>query len=459
LIKQMKFAPVMILVSAALPFTVAAEMIFPGAEWEEVTPAKAGLDPTKLQEAVRYLEARTGRDGARELVMVRNGRIVWRGDNIDHVHGVWSCTKSFTSTMLGLLIEDGKCTLETKAASVVPEMQEYYPAVRLRHFTTMTSGYRADGDTTSGSYTHGPSSTPFVPAREPLFAPGAAYAYWDSAMNQFAHVLTVIAGQPLEQLFKRRLADPMQMNPAAWKWGDFGTVNGIRLNGGSGNSGKHIQISARELARFGHLFLNHGRWNSRQLISSNWIREATSVQVMANVTNAWPRSGIAGPGFYGFNWWRNGKGPDGKMLWPGAPEDTFGASGHNNNKLFLIPSWGIVIVRLGLDQADRKWTEDAQGEFLRLVGSAIQNPESSARRGAALARPADLALQTSLPDPLVMLDGRRVTTRTMWFEEWLHPETGRYFQKGRIAVSEGNRNFVPPELPNDDWVLHLVKIQ
>jgi hypothetical protein len=43
--------------------------------------------------------------------------------------------------------------------------------------------------------------------------------------------------------------------------------------------------------------------------------------------------------------------------------------------------------------------------------------------------------------------------------EWLHPETGRYFQKGRIALVDGNRNFIPPERPNDDWVLHLVKIQ
>ena len=43
--------------------------------------------------------------------------------------------------------------------------------------------------------------------------------------------------------------------------------------------------------------------------------------------------------------------------------------------------------------------------------------------------------------------------------EWLHPETGRYFQKGRIALVDGNRNFIPPERPNVDWVLHLVKIQ
>lgn len=418
-------SPLAILISAALPAVFAAEMVFPGPEWEEVAPKTAGLDSAKLTEAIRHLEANTGRDGARELVVVRNGRMVWRGDNVDRVHGIWSCTKSFTSTILGLLIEDGKCTLESKAASILPEMQEHYPAVTLRHFSTMTSGYRAEGDDTSGSYTHGPSSTPFNPAIQSLFPPGAAYAYWDSAMNQFANALTRIAGEPLDGLLKRRIADPIGMNPATWKWGDFGSVDGTRVNGGAGNGNKHIQISARELARLGHLFLNYGRWNNRQLISSNWVHEATAVQVAAGLSNAWPRSGIAGPGFYGYNWWRNANGPDGKMLWPGAPDDTFGASGHNNNKLFVIPSWGMVIVRLGLDQADRKWTDEAQGEFLRLVGTAIQRAYETNR--GALPKPADLPKQTSLPDPLVMLDGQKVANREMWLQE-RRPELLRLFQ-------------------------------
>src|SRR5687767_10449883 len=128
----------------------AAEMVFPGAAWEKATPESQGIDSAKLREAIKHLEANTGRDGARELVIIRNGRMVWAGENIDHVHGIWSCTKSFTSTVLGLLVEDGKCTLETRAASVLPVMKENYPEVTLRHFTTMTSGYRAVGDETSG---------------------------------------------------------------------------------------------------------------------------------------------------------------------------------------------------------------------------------------------------------------------------------------------------------------------
>ena len=302
-------------------------MHFPGRQWDVVAPEAEGLDSTRLQAAVEFLRANAGRDGVRELVIARNGRIVWEGDRATNVHGVWSVTKSFTSTCLGLLQDDGRCGLDTRAASLVPALTAHYADVTLRHFTTMTSGYRAVGDESrADGYSHGPSATPFEPAPEPLFAPGAAYAYWDSAMNLFALALTRAAGEPLDELFRRRIAEPIGMDPAGWRWGDFGEVSGHRVNGGSGNNNRHVFINARELARLGHLFLNHGRWNGRHLVSSNWVHAATSVQVSTTLSNAWTRSGIDGPGIYGFNWWCNGLQPDGKRPWPAVPLETFASS-------------------------------------------------------------------------------------------------------------------------------------
>ena len=212
-----------------------AEMAFPAKGWQEATPQSRGVDPAKLAAAVEYLKRRSGRDGVKELVIIRRGRLIWKGSRIDKVHGVWSLTKSFTSTALGLLIDDGKCTLDTLAKDHVPSLARHYPRLALRHFATMTSGYRAAGDEPRGEYKHGPSPTPFRPAR-PLFAPpGSRFAYWDSAMNQFANVLTRIAGEPIESLLKQRIADPIGMNRAKWDWGDFGKVDGLTVNGGSGN--------------------------------------------------------------------------------------------------------------------------------------------------------------------------------------------------------------------------------
>jgi CubicO group peptidase (beta-lactamase class C family) len=344
---------------------------FPGKEWEIVKPEAEGLDSTQLADAIAYLQKNSGRDGVKELVLVRRGRIVWHGDDIDKVHGVWSCTKSFTSTTLGLLIDDKKCTLDTKAATVVPAQKEQYPDVTLRHFTTMTSGYTAAGDDKPpGGYLHGPSGTPFVPAK-PLFEPGGKYAYWDSAMNEFGLVLTEVAGEPLESLLKRRIMDPIGANPEKWKWGERKGIPHKKVNSGSGNAGGHIQISAREMARFGHLFLNEGNWDGKQLLGKEWVRRATSVQVKATVPDGFPASKIAGSGCYGFNWWVNGEKPDGKRKWPGAPPSTYAAMGHNNNLCIVVPEWQMVVVRLGLDQGDRKIDDQIISEFLKRVGAAI----------------------------------------------------------------------------------------
>ena len=343
---------VILMLTVAFP-TASAEcqsLSFPGQQWEVVPVASQGLNESKLGDAVAYLESVAGDDGARELVIVRNGAMVWRGPQADKIHGVWSCTKSFTSTTLGLLVEDGKCDLDDKASRWLPALESSYSDVTLRHFATMTSGYRAIGDEPQGSYRHGPSRTPFDPNPQPLFSPpGTTYAYWDSAMNQFSNVLTRIAEEPLEDLFRRRIADPIQMDPDHWRWGDFGEVDGVVVNGGAGNQGGHIYISATEMARFGLLMLSRGNWNGKQLISRECVEWATSLQVPADSIDVHPDSGADGRGAYGLNWWVNGVKPDGERKWPGIPDGTFAASGFHNNDLFVIPAWRMVVVRLGLD--------------------------------------------------------------------------------------------------------------
>jgi CubicO group peptidase (beta-lactamase class C family) len=149
--------------------------------------------------------------------------------------------------------------------------------------------------------------------------------------------------------------------------------------GGAGNHQADVHISAREFARLGLLYLNRGRWNDRQLLSAAWVDAATRPQVPASLPRGDPTASPAnGAGVYGFNWWANGMRRDGQPLWPGVPLSAFGASGWNNNRLFVIPDWGIVVVRLGQDQTRgfaitaATWTE-----FLRQLGAAVTT------RGAA----------------------------------------------------------------------------
>jgi len=75
------------------------------------------------------------------VFIVRNGWAIWQGPECDRDFPIFSATKSFTSTMLGLLIDDGRVTLDTFAQKFEPVLAEQYPNVTLRHFATMTSGY------------------------------------------------------------------------------------------------------------------------------------------------------------------------------------------------------------------------------------------------------------------------------------------------------------------------------
>jgi CubicO group peptidase (beta-lactamase class C family) len=268
-----------------------------------------------------YLALKCGSAGTEQAVVIRNGYMIWKGSDIDNSHNVWSASKSFTSTVLGLLIDDGKCCQ---------------------------------------------SREPFKPA-SPQFSPGSKFKYCDDAMNQFGNVLTRIANRTMEDLFRDRIANPIGMNDAKWDWGGWGTIDGMVVNGGAGNKGKGIHISARELARFGHLFLNRGNWNGRQLISASWADQATSVQVPSSIPGS--------DGRYCYNWWHLS----------GAPVPTYMASGYNNNKCIVIRDWNMVIVRLGKDGSI---SDSIYATFLGTIEDALmssgESPTAHAPAGQAV---------------------------------------------------------------------------
>lgn len=348
-----------------LTLSVHAQVV-PGESWQTSDPSAQGLDPAKLEKAIQYLESNAGNDSVNELVIVKNGYVIWQGKNAQNVHGVRSIAASFTSTILGLLIHDGKCSLETRASEYVPSLDAYYSKVTLKHFATMTSGYRAIGDEPLGNYKHGPSMMPFTPDPYPLFPPGSHFAYWDSAINQFANVLRHIAGAPLDQLFSERIARPIGITDEQWKWEKL-PADDANVVCGAGNHAL-LKISSLALARFGLLYLNRGKWNEQQLINENWVEQATQVQVPADI----PLSGYLenGPGTYGYNWWINGQGPNGNKKWPDAPSGSFAALGFYNNALFVVPDWNMVVVRTGTNQQNKILTDEIYNKFLGLIDKA-----------------------------------------------------------------------------------------
>ncbi|HMO65593.1 MAG TPA: serine hydrolase, partial [Verrucomicrobiota bacterium] len=345
-----------------VPETAPAAMQFPGAEWRELPPLEMGVHPNGLHHALNYWRMFSGTNGVDEVVMARRGVIFHRGPAVTNAHHVWSVTRSFTSTALGLLVADGTVSLDTKAAGLEPALRELYPHVTLRDFATMTSGYDAVGRSRWGADSGDWSATPYTPAT-PLFAPGTKFACWDEAQMMFGRVLTRAADRDLLELLRERVLDPIGLRVTGWT--TEGEVSGVTIRNGSTG----LQLDALSLARFGHLFLNEGRWGGRQLLPAGWVRDATRAQVSALLPVAdTDRGHVYGAGVHGFNWWVNGLRADGTRGLPDAPAGAFYAAGLNQNLCIVIPEWEMVIVRMGVDG-------NAPGEvlnaFLRRLGMAV----------------------------------------------------------------------------------------
>jgi CubicO group peptidase (beta-lactamase class C family) len=348
-----------------LPDTAPATMQFPADNWLDAAPEEVGVHPNGMRHALNYWRMHSGTNGVDEVLMVRRGLVFHRGNAVDRAHNVWSVTKSFTSTALGLLVADGLVSLETPAADLEPALRELYPHVTLRDFTTMTSGYDAIGRSRWGANSDDWSATPYAPAT-PLFPPGAKFAYWDEAQMMFGRALTRVANRDLLELLRERVFEPIGLRVVDWT--AEGDVNGMTIRNGCTG----LQLDALNLARFGHLFLNEGRWNNRQVLPADWIHQATRPQVAAQLPVAdTDRRGTDGSGVYGFNWWVNGLRADGTRWMPDAPSGTYVAIGHNHNLCIVIPEWEMVIVRLGIDGNPPDGNAAVLNSFLRRLGMAV----------------------------------------------------------------------------------------
>lgn len=326
-------------------------LVFPGDTWQRVTPESQGINSAKLYEALHYLHANSSGVGTDEMAIVRNGYLVWQGPDANHVHEIYSCTKTFTSTVLGLLAAEGVLSVDDHATRYFQALDDQYPQyarIKLSHLATMTSGYNSImGDGWKFYRTDRPKHhehvLSYTTPGPPMFLAGTSFKYHDPAVHLLGYVLTKAADESLEQIFRKRVADQIGMR--RFTWSDYGYRDGMFFNNPAGTPGRDqggVRSNALDLARYGLLYLNKGNWNGKQILEASFVERATSTQVRAEVqTKHFDLTGR-----YGFFWWTNGIAEDGTRLWPSAPPKTFAAHGAGRNFVFVIPEWSLVIVRL-----------------------------------------------------------------------------------------------------------------
>jgi CubicO group peptidase (beta-lactamase class C family) len=355
--------------------------VFPDSQWQTASCAGQGIEEKKLIAALDYLHAHAGGVGTDEMVVVRNGFLIWQGPAAENVHEICSCTKTFTSTALGLLADEGKLGLEDRAVSYLPELDDDYPEygrIQLHHLASMTSGY--DGVMGDGwrFYRTDPNRhlehvRSYLTPGPPMFPAGTSFKYHDPGVHLLGYILTRLARRPLQDLIEQRVAEPIGMRH--FSWSDYGTRDGLLFNNPAGTPGPGqggIHSNALDLARYGLLYLREGRWKNAQVLDPNFVARATSNQVPAEIQT--PYFDLTGR--YGFFWWTNGIRADGTRPWPDAPPRTYAAHGAGRNFIFILPEWQMVLVRLSPQPSDDTSggtvSESVWNEFFTRLRSAVE---------------------------------------------------------------------------------------
>lgn len=308
------------------------------------------------------------------IVIIRNGYLVRERYTFMGLSSsrfdIWSCTKSFTGTAWGLLLDDSRhgrlpngqqLDLESTAYSFIPDghplTDPRKEAITIRHLLSMTSGiageamglYGVPTATDNGPFEHvlGRCANRYGRWADTLTAePGTRWDYSDPAMAHLSLIFAHVAEQEMHEYLDERIFRPIGIEQASWD-----------LLGGSGFIGPHtsahvgLHISARELARFGYLALRGGLWNGEQLIPKWWLDLATRSSQDLNPE-------------YGYTYWVNTAG----TRWPGLPTDMFAFEGYKSNRCYVIPLLDLVVARVGSGPA--RWNEP---DFISAVVGSIED--------------------------------------------------------------------------------------
>lgn len=321
----------------------AAAAVFPGEAWDIGQPDEHGLDPTALD----ALAAEAEMAASSCLVVVRDGVVVadhaWPGPAPGPPREAFSATKSFTSTLVGIAADEGLLDLDQPASDLLTEWAGTdSDAVTVHDLLSNVSGRHWDFATDYRDMAIGATDkTGFALGLGQDDPPGETWAYNNSAIQTLDDVLERATGAHPSDYAADVLLGPLGMADSHLARDPHG--NALTFMG--------LSTTCLDLARLGHLMLNDGRWGEEQIVSAEYVDQATSPS--SDITSA-----------YGLLWWLNrpgtlvspsaattgtghgGPAGEGQLL-PGAPEDAFWALGFNDQVLAVLPSEGIVAARMG----------------------------------------------------------------------------------------------------------------
>ncbi len=232
-------------------------------------------------------------DGMHSVMVVRHGRVIlegwWKPYGPGDKHVLYSLSKSFTSTAVGLAVAEGLLTVDDEVLKFFPEAAPSAPsgnlkAMRVRDLLTMSTGHQDEPPVAPDKV----SVRSFLAQPVPHL-PGTHFKYNTAATFMQSAIVQKLTGRTVLEYLRPRLFAPLGIDHAVWDT----NFEGIAL-GGYG-----LRVRTEDIAKFGQLYLQKGRWQGRQLVPAVWVEEASARQVSngSNPQSDWNQG-------YGFQFWR-----------------------------------------------------------------------------------------------------------------------------------------------------------
>lgn len=259
------------------------------------TPEEQGVSSAAILGFVADAEQKV--DALHSLMILRHGHVVaegwWSPYAAAEPHVLFSLSKSFTSTAVGLAVSEGKLSLDDTVLKFFPGEAPAFPSknlqsMRVRDLLRMSTGHRAE-DIRDFPF-EGKSDLARVFLELPVpDIPGTHFVYNTAATYMLSAIVQKVTGQTVLDYLGPRLFDPLGIARPRWD----ASAQGVSL-GGYG-----LSVRTEDIARFGQLYLQKGQWQGRRLIPSAWVEEATSLQTAngSDPASDWNQG-------YGYQFWR-----------------------------------------------------------------------------------------------------------------------------------------------------------
>lgn len=300
--------------------------------WRASTPEAQGIDSAKLDEMFKYIEK--SKFDIHSILIVKNGYMVTEAYYYpykkEYKHIINSAAKSITSALVGLALEDGYIkSTDQEVVDIFPDMDianmdTRKKSMTIKNLLMMTAGlewneegaYGSPGDSNTQMWA-APDQLQYLLDKPMKEEPGRSFYYNSGASHVLSAIVQKTSGKTSFNYATERIFKPLGIFNISWGIDKQGIYSGS----------SRIFIKSEDLAKYGYLYLNKGKWEGNQLIPEAWIEESTKKQIDT------PR-GLAGRYGYGYQWWQNKFGG-------------YSARGFAGQYLFVVPEHNLVAVFTG----------------------------------------------------------------------------------------------------------------